>query len=245
MKTNHTKLSAMILSSLISFAISISSKAQWSGWEVIDQNFTTDASMCVAERISDLVLAKGQDNSKVYFNYLRDVIPNGWTGPQEVPGDFQTNLSPDALRTVSVDKDEVYTFATGTDGFVYYTSGTLNTSSETISWSSHWVKIDGQRTNTAPSVTFPANLSRVANNFYLFAKGDQNNKIYMNVFNGTAWKGWSAIPAFTTAAFTTFSSLESIYDYDDHAGYMKVYVFASGMNNKLFYNTFTYTALKS
>jgi hypothetical protein len=186
------------------------------GWTPLP-NATTDAAVAAASLGNRIyVFAKGITDQQIYVNSAVDGHAfDGWgLGWQAIPA-LKTNAPPAAAALGT----RIYVFAIGlTDNQIYVNSAVNGQGFD--GWGQGWQAVPGITTNVAPAA------ATLGNRIYIFAKGLQDNRIYVNsAADGQAFGNWKEVEGNgTTDVALGAAALGE-----------RIYVFAKGLNDKRIY----------
>ena len=154
--------------------LSIYDTSNWSGWAQVPGDGTTDVALAPVVFNNKLYLfAKGIKDKRIYFDTY-DTLGN-WSGWGAIPGNSTTDV---ALGAAAFN-NKLVLFSKG----INYRRIYVNISDSADSWSnwsswSRWAEVGGTTDVALAAAAFN-------NQLYLFAKGIDDKRIYVNTFGPT------------------------------------------------------------
>lgn len=199
---------------------------QWSGSQALIGNPTTYAAVApivfaIQPTNQTLYVFVTRTNGHIQFTKTSDGV--NWSALADVPGNGVTNTN----NTVGVTQygNFLYLFLTGTDGRVYYQY--LNVVFN--AWSSTYSGVNGYyAVPNQPFSYYSTSPVSLGNYLYLFLTGHDDGHVYVAVYDGSKWSGFS--PVLPTDGKT--NGYVSTIAYNN-----QIYVFVVGTDGNLYYNT--------
>jgi hypothetical protein len=163
------------------------------GWVEVPGDGTTDASLAAASYQGSLfIFAKGIDDQRIYANLLDDL--SGWSGWKEVGGDGHT----DAGMAAAPFNGRLYLFVKGIEDRKLY----VNQLGPVEDWQG-WSQVPDDPARDARDLQTDAGpaVAEFRNRLFLFAKGADDQKIYVNsTADVSGWSAWAEVGGFGRTA---------------------------------------------